>query len=86
MFEGTAGSNNREPLLKGCLSYSLVPLYKLLLVNLNEGRKAMLFIVYISGYMPSSIIVHSICALYFRRNITVFEKNPGIFCLFLNSA
>ena len=23
MFEGTAGSNNRERLLKGCLSYSL---------------------------------------------------------------
>ena len=38
----------------------IVPLYKLLLVNLNEGRKAMLFIVYISGYMSSSIIVHSI--------------------------
>ena len=38
----------------------IVPLYKLLLVNLNEGRKAMLFIVYISGYMSSNIIVHSI--------------------------
>ena len=38
----------------------IVPLYKLLLVNLNEGRKAMLFIVYISGYMSSSIIVYSI--------------------------
>lgn len=38
----------------------IVPLYKLLLVNLNERRKAMLFIVYICEYMSSSIIVHSI--------------------------